>query len=141
MADSTPSRDDTLRDLILGGVAVAGIRLGIVGIVGLVAEAIRPRDRVREVIQELRRDPILPRLRPIPRIMACVDPEGQTALEALASPEDPRVQVEKFQGVCERAAVREKEGVTPSGHTGDLVAGLRCVIDYEERRKGGPIHL
>ena len=135
--------EDSPVGAILVGAGIFALGLGVGG---LTAEALRPRERLQETVEELCEKPLLPRLRPLQTIKCCVDNgRPMTVLEAVASAEpahdDPRVQMERFRGVCDNAEVRKKEGVTPGGHTGDLVTGLRCVIDYEERRKGGPIRL
>ncbi len=132
--------DDAAGAVVLGVLGVAAVG-ATVGIVGLLSDVIRPRERLQGRIEELRDRPLFPNIRLVQRAADLVDPKAVTALEAVIGRGDPRVQVERFQGVCDRATVREKEGVTPSGHTGDIVTGLRCVIDYEERRRGGQIRL
>ena len=107
---------------------------------------------VRTLIEELAENPLFP-ARPVQRIansLGLLTPtEVVRELDSVMYPrefigkvdDDPRVQMERYQGVCDRATVRKDAGVTPSGHTGDLVTGQRCVIDYEPRRTGGPIRL
>lgn len=122
------------------GVALAAVGGALLGgaIVGLIASALRPRECAREVVKGLRQDPILPRARPIQRIMCWADRgRPMTAIETVTAEEpsgdDPRLYVTRGEGVCDSAKVYPDRGMTPAGHKGDLVTLRRCVLDLELR--------